>query len=225
MKSEELKASDRDRRRRIRQQWKLASRCIGCGREPRPGKTLCEPCGISLSQAQQRYRVRAEEAAESLIVVERMPINSRALRTCPICGVGDIVTIAQYGGDRLPSCAACARDEEPTGYPLDISIAARAVLIARTCPGLTSRQIADEMGAPVDDRYGVTKGLSRGVKSGAIRHNGAMDLEERRFYRTEKEWRPTEANVEQVIRVCKNRRCRRTLCGEQIRARHCECGD
>ncbi len=192
--------SSTDRQRDMRQRRRSAGLCVACGSQS-PGASLCRPCRERHAEAIARYRGR--DAEEARIVVQRIttpflgrPIAAAKLRTCPHCGTRPITTIAQFGHDRLPSCSTCARDEEPHGYPTEMSIAARAILLARTCPGLTSKQIAEEMGIPAGERDAVTQALSRGSREGVVRSNGEHDLEERRYYRGKASWRITDRNGE-----------------------------
>ncbi len=176
------------RRSALRAERRAAGQCTYCGGTPKPDHLQCAACIAK----QATYYPDRNAARSARKVVARERINASALRTCPTCGMRDIVTIAAYGDDRLPSCAPCAVEEEPAGYPVEMSLAERAVLIARTCPGMTSRQIADEMGLPYGERGAVTVALGRAVRAGVLKHNGARDSEERRYVRTSASWRSAE---------------------------------
>lgn len=125
-----------------------------------------------------------------------MPLFAPRAATCSICGARDSTTMTGFGDRHVPACALCGCDEPPQeGYPIDLSLSSRAVRLARSCQGLTSQELCDELGligsAPsVDlDRNTVSNALGRAMRSGYLTAEGAAHMQ-RRYFRGPKPWTP-----------------------------------
>jgi hypothetical protein len=116
-------------------------------------------------------------------------LDVTAMRSCPICGWRDIVTSTRYEGRWLPCCEVCHRNEKLAGCATSLSVGARAVRMARSCPGLTSTQICDELGVLAKDRIRVAGALHAAIKAGVVKRDG------RAFYPTDKHWAPSRLNT------------------------------
>ncbi len=159
--------------------------CIRCGKVHVTGRRVCLPCTAKVKVCTDRRLDRINGIERRVPPPERTPISARDLRTCPTCGMRDIATIGNYGEDRLPMCSVCARDDEPAGYPVNLSLPDRVTMVARTCPGLTAIEIAEHLGDP-DRRQAIQQALYAAIDEGILRVEGKNAS---RTYHPAKPWR------------------------------------
>jgi hypothetical protein len=134
-------------------------------------------------------------------------LRQPALPLCCICGNRDATTETDLDGRTRPVCKPCITAPKGEGYAPEMSLSSRAILIARTCQGLTPSQIAAELG--YSGGYGVhgdvehfraqdaiQQGLSRAARVGVLRVEGTPG--NRTYYRGPEDWRPNTKNGRKV---------------------------
>lgn len=124
--------------------------------------------------------------------------------SCAICGGRDATTLTEWelegGASRtVAACATClARPAPPRILPdIDVlpTIAARAIYVARTFPGLLSCEVSDRLGLAKNDatRNAVSSALCRAVSRGWLRRDMEPGHGFGRYYKGAKAWKPTDA--------------------------------